>query len=189
LRDRATRTSARASASASAAASAARPRSSSAQRTFSTYADPKSSDLQQIFASLAEQLGRVVPGLDETIAKKKVQVADAPATNDADDLFAYLVAAPCKAVPPPTDLRVVIITLAPDWLGFLLTTRPEEYDVEAQLGDFRPTVLDAEQEKNEDDLRAYFTRRLQEARLGLAKQDQPAANRWCGRSRRFFGTS
>jgi hypothetical protein len=78
---------------------------------FFNYADDESSDLRQVFASLAKQLGRFVPGLEETIAKKKAQVADARDVDklSAEDLFKYLVAAPCTAVPPPTDLRVVII--------------------------------------------------------------------------------
>jgi hypothetical protein len=159
---------------------------------FFDFSNKDTSDLAQMMYSIAKQLTRIIPDLakvlENDVVPQKHQLKDQP----VEEQFRAILADPCRKTQPPPNARVVIIfdaldecnskvrldllgllqndfiTPMPDWVGFFLTTRNEEY-VDTSLGEFKPTELDAEQEKNEQDMQLFFKHRLQN--VGLSENE------------------
>ena len=60
----------------------------------------------------------------------------------------------------------------PDWLYFLVTSRPNDRHVKAHLDAMNPRVLSATDERNEADARLYVRKWLDEAEVEDARRDQ-----------------
>ncbi len=140
-----------------------------------------SSDLFQVFLSIANQLAKHVQGLATQLFDNVVAKIDSIKQDSAEKQFKALIADPCTNVRPDNERTIIVFDAldecdpsvridllrilqrdfkkhCPSWLGFFLTTRSDEYD--EVIKDFHPTELDAEKEKNLDDLRVYFENKL-----------------------------
>ncbi|CAK9107176.1 Vegetative incompatibility protein HET-E-1 [Durusdinium trenchii] len=142
--------------------------------------DKQACDLKTSLLSMANQLAAVLPEYCKEIAKldkNEILHGLGPAV-----LFDRLIAEPMSKVPEPSERVVVLLdaldevtetdrgvllhivrnlwhTKTPEWLGLVLSTRPED-PIRDTLEVFRPTVLQLDDERNLADLRLFLEMRL-----------------------------
>ncbi|CAK9014138.1 Vegetative incompatibility protein HET-E-1, partial [Durusdinium trenchii] len=147
---------------------------------FFKHDDQQACDLKTCLLSMANQLAAVLPAYREEIAKldkNEILHGLGPAV-----LFDRLIAEPMSKVPEPSERVVVLLdaldevteadrgvllhivrnlwhTKTPEWLGLVLSTRPED-PIRDTLEVFRPTVLQLDDERNLADLRHFLETRL-----------------------------
>ncbi|CAK9008433.1 Uncharacterized WD repeat-containing protein alr3466, partial [Durusdinium trenchii] len=147
---------------------------------FFKHDDKQACDLKTCLLSVANQLAAVLPAYRAEIAKldkNEILYGLGPAV-----LFDRLIAEPMSKVPEPSERVVVLLdaldevaeagrgvllhivrnlwhTKTPEWLGLVLSTRPED-PIRDTLEVFRPTVLQLDDERNLSDLRHFLEMRL-----------------------------
>ncbi|CAK9002339.1 Vegetative incompatibility protein HET-E-1 [Durusdinium trenchii] len=147
---------------------------------FFKHDDKQACDLKTCLLSVANQLAAVLPVYREEIAKldkNEILHGLGPAV-----LFDRLIAEPMSNVPEPGERVVVLLdaldevteadrgvllhivrnlwhTKTPEWLGLVLSTRPED-PIRDTLEVFRLTVLQLDDERNLADLRHFLEMRL-----------------------------
>ncbi|CAK8988055.1 Vegetative incompatibility protein HET-E-1 [Durusdinium trenchii] len=147
---------------------------------FFKHDDKQACNLKTCLLSVANQLAAVLPVYRDEIAKldkDEILHGLGPAV-----LFDRLIAEPMSKVPEPSEIVVVLLdaldevteadrgvllhivrnlwhTKTPEWLGLVLSTRPED-PIRDTLEVFRPTVLQLDDERNLSDLRHFLETRL-----------------------------
>ena len=145
--------------------------------------DPEQSAREAI-CTLAFQMASRLPDYRLKLLYQQLVDRDKVLKKTADDLFEYLITEPLNKsgkIPEATRLTLVIDGLdeagrndgsnslaellqkhanrLPQWLGIVVTSRPEPY-LEQTLGQFDTTTVDGQTPQNQQDLRDYVDQRL-----------------------------